>query len=135
MNYGFAYRLATYAALREFARQAFGARMSLVVDSPHNSDLRGGGRRRPGVRASAQRCPRLDAGEGWPATAFAETGQPLLLPGTNRTSSFLCVPAADAHRSLYTACHGTGSIISAFERDGRSGPDPLGRCDRLLLLR
>ena len=27
----------------------------------------------------------------------------------------------------YTSCHGTGSIISAFERSGRSGPDPAGR--------
>jgi hypothetical protein len=37
------------------------------------------------------------------------------------------VPQDTAHRSLYTACHGTGSIISAFERSGRSGPDPQGR--------
>jgi len=37
------------------------------------------------------------------------------------------VPAASAHRSLYTACHGTGSIIFRFERAGRSGPGPLGR--------
>jgi hypothetical protein len=37
------------------------------------------------------------------------------------------VPEETAHRSLYTACHGSGSIISAFERSGRSGPDPLGR--------
>jgi hypothetical protein len=37
------------------------------------------------------------------------------------------VPADQAHRSLYTACHGTGSIISAFVRDGRSGADPYGR--------
>jgi RNA-splicing ligase RtcB len=59
--------------------------------------------------------------------AFAATGQPLLLPGTNRTSSYLCVPDTGAHRSLFTACHGTGSIISAFERSGRSGPDPKGR--------
>src|ERR1022692_4550488 len=59
--------------------------------------------------------------------AFAGTGQPLLLPGTNRTSSYLCVPATGAYRSLYSACHGSGSIISAFERSGRSGPDPQRR--------
>jgi tRNA-splicing ligase RtcB len=59
--------------------------------------------------------------------AFAQTGQPLLLPGTNRTSSYLCVPGTDAHRSLYSACHGSGSIISAFEKSGRSAADPLRR--------
>jgi hypothetical protein len=37
------------------------------------------------------------------------------------------VPAPQAGRSLYTACHGTGSIISAFAKDGRSGADHLGR--------
>lgn len=127
MNYGFAYRLCTYAALREFARQAFGARLSLVVDSPHNSIYEEQVDGAPAYvhRHNAARAWTPEKMAGHPA--FAETGQPVLLPGTNRTSSFLCVPAADAHRSLYTACHGTGSIISAFERDGRSGPDPLGR--------
>ncbi|HJQ47126.1 MAG TPA: RtcB family protein [Amycolatopsis sp.] len=127
MNYGFAYRLATYATLRDFARRAFGATLRLVVDSPHNSvyeELVDG---RPAF------VHRHNAARAWPAQlmaghpAFARTGQPLLVPGTNRTSSFLCVPAPDAHRSLYTACHGTGSIISSFARQGRSGADPLGR--------
>ncbi|RPF38086.1 RtcB family protein [Streptomyces sp. TLI_185] len=127
MNYGFAYRLATYAALQNFARVAFGAGLRLVVDSPHNSvyeELVDG---EPAFvhRHNAARAwtPELMAGH----PAFAATGQPLLVPGTNRTSSFLCVPAPQAGRSLYTACHGTGSIISAFERSGRSGPDPYRR--------
>ena len=46
MNYGFAFRMATYAALRRIAADAFGgAAGRLVVDSPHNSHLRGGRRR------------------------------------------------------------------------------------------
>jgi RNA-splicing ligase RtcB len=127
MNYGFAYRLATYAALREMARSALGATTRLVVDSPHNSMYE------EEVRGATAFVHRHNACRAYPAElmaghpAFAETGQPLLLPGTNRTSSYLCVPAAGAHRSLYTACHGSGSIISAFERSGRSGPDPHGR--------
>jgi tRNA-splicing ligase RtcB (3'-phosphate/5'-hydroxy nucleic acid ligase) len=127
MNYGFAYRIATYAALRRMARSAFGAAGSLVVDSPHNSiyeeDV--GGARAFVHRHNACRAYPAALMQGHPA--FARTGQPLLLPGTNRTSSYLCVPEPGARRSLYTACHGTGSIISAFERSGRSGPDPQGR--------
>ena len=73
---------------------------------------------------SCRACPaELMAGR----PAFAQTGQPLLLPGTSRTSSYLCVPAAGAHRSLHRACRRTGSIISAFARSGRSGADPHGR--------
>jgi RNA-splicing ligase RtcB len=127
MNYGFAYRLATFAALRRFAREAFGARLSLVVDSPHNSVYEEEVDGRPAYvhRHNAARAWTPARMAGHPV--FARTGQPLLLPGTNRTSSFLCVPATDAHRSLFTACHGTGSIISSFVREGRSGPDPWGR--------
>jgi tRNA-splicing ligase RtcB (3'-phosphate/5'-hydroxy nucleic acid ligase) len=127
MNYGFAYRMATYAALGQFARSSFGATTRLVVDSPHNSiyEEEVGGERSFVHRHNACRAYPAALMAGHPA--FAATGQPLLLPGTNRTSSYLCVPGAGAYRSLYTACHGTGSIISAFERSGRSGPDPRGR--------
>jgi tRNA-splicing ligase RtcB len=127
MNYGFAYRMATYAALRQIAESAFGAATSLVVDSPHNSiyEEEVGGRPAFVHRHNACRAYPAAMMDGHPA--FATTGQPLLLPGTNRTSSYLCVPGEGAHRSLYTACHGSGSIISAFERSGRSAPDPLGR--------
>jgi hypothetical protein len=127
MNYGFAYRLATYAALRAMAQSALGATTQLVVDSPHNSVYEEEVRGAPAFvhRHNACRAYPAELMAGHPA--FAETGQPLLLPGTNRTSSYLCVPAAGAHRSLYTACHGSGSIISEFERSGRSGSDPHGR--------
>ena len=127
MNYGFAYRMATFAALRALARSAFGAAARLLVDSPHNSvyEEKVGGTAAFVHRHNACRAYPAELMAGHPA--FARTGQPLLLPGTNRTSSYLCVPEADARRSLYTACHGSGSIISAFERSGRSGADPLGR--------
>jgi tRNA-splicing ligase RtcB (3'-phosphate/5'-hydroxy nucleic acid ligase) len=127
MNYGFAYRMATYAELRRMARSAFGAAASLVVDSPHNSIYE---EEVDGTHAFVHRhnaCRAYPAAQMKDHPVFAKTGQPLLLPGTNRTSSYLCVPQDTAHRSLYTACHGTGSIISAFERSGRSGPDPQGR--------
>jgi len=127
MNYGFAYRMATYAALRTIASSSLGATARLVVDSPHNSVYE------EEVGGAPAFVHRHNACRAFPAElmpdhpAFARTGQPLLLPGTNRTSSYLCVPAAGAHRSLYSACHGSGSIISAFERSGRSGPDPYRR--------
>jgi hypothetical protein len=36
------------------------------------------------------------------------------------------VAAEGAHQSLYSASHGTGSIITDFARRGLSGTDPLG---------
>ena len=127
MNYGFAYRMATYAALRSIARSAFGATTRLVVDSPHNSVYEEEVNGDPAFVHRHNACRALPAEMMAGHPAFAETGQPLLLPGTNRTSSYLCVPGTDVQRSLYSACHGSGSIISAFERSGRSGADPYGR--------
>ncbi len=126
MNYGFAYRQATYSALRNLARQSFGATMRLIVDSPHNTiyDEEIGGA--PAV------VHRHNSARAFPASkmrghrVFASTGMPLLLPGTNRTSSYLCVAAEGAGQSLFSASHGTGSIITDFARRGLSGPDPQG---------
>jgi len=58
---------------------------------------------------------------------FGRTGQPLLLPGTNRTSSLLCVASDGADRSLYSVSHGSGSNIESFVAPGLSGPDPQQR--------
>jgi RNA-splicing ligase RtcB len=124
MNYGFAYRQATYSTLRNLARKSFGAGMKLIVDSPHNTiyDEQIGGA--PAV------VHRHNSARAFPASrmrghrVFAGTGMPLLLPGTNRTSSYLCVAAEGAEQSIFSASHGTGSIISDFARRGLSGPDP-----------
>jgi tRNA-splicing ligase RtcB len=128
MNYGFAFRLATYASLCEFARQAFGARDSrLVVDSPHNSiyeeDL-------DGERVILHRhnsCQAYPASRMADHPVFGLTGQAILLPGTNRTSSYLCAAEEGAGASLWSACHGAGTLIDDFAARGLSTPDPAGR--------
>jgi tRNA-splicing ligase RtcB len=124
MNYGFAYRQATYATLRALVRGTFGATARLVVDSPHNTvyDEHLGGREVVVHRHNTARAYPPSRMHGHPA--FSQTGQPILLPGTNRTCSYLCVAAEGAQRSLYSACHGTGSLIDSFVRRGMSGPDP-----------
>lgn len=128
MNYGFAFRLATYAALRGVAREILGiSRDRLIVDSPHDSMYE------EELRGESVVMHRHNSSRAFPASkmvghpVFAATGQPVLLPGTNRTSSFLCVAAEDAGASLHTTCHGTGTIIADFVQRGLSGIDPHGR--------
>lgn len=124
MNYGFAYRQATYATLRALARDVFEAPTHLVVDSPHNSvyeePVNGGTAVVHRHNTARAYPPSMMAGH----PVFARTGQPVLLPGTNRTCSYLCVADEGARASLHSANHGTGSIIDLFVRSGRSGPDP-----------
>ena len=128
MNYGFAFRLATYANLRAIASATLGVRGSrLVVDSPHNSiyeELVNGA---PALvhRHNASRAYPASMME--PATTFAATGQAVLVPGTDRTSSYLCVAGERAERSLYSACHGAGTMVADFELRGLSKAHPSGR--------
>ena len=126
MNYGFAFRVATYAALRTIVAQVFGASTKLVVDSPHNSIYE-----EPTAAGSAvvhrHNACRAYPGELMPpGTVFHETGQAVLLPGTHRTSSYLAVAGPHAARSLYSACHGAGTVIEDFVAKGLSRQHPDG---------
>jgi tRNA-splicing ligase RtcB (3'-phosphate/5'-hydroxy nucleic acid ligase) len=128
MNYGFAFRLSAYAGLSALMRKAFGpVAMRLVVDSPHNSIYE---EELAGERVVVH---RHNAARAYPAARmarhplFGRTGQPLLLPGTHRTSSYLCTAGDAAHISLYSACHGAGTTVSDFAASGRSTRDPAGR--------
>ena len=128
MNYGFAFRTATYAALRRLAFDAFGGAGSrLVVDSPHNSiyEEQVGGENAVVHRHNS--CRAYPADKMPAGTTFATTGQAVLLPGTHRTSSYLAVAGASADSSLYTACHGAGTVVSDLVRRGLSGRDPQHR--------
>ena len=131
MNYGFAFRLSTYSSLRRLAAQCFGgADGRLVVDSPHNSiyeePVAGG----TGVVHRHNACRAYPADMMRPGTTFATTGQAVLLPGTHRTSSYLAVAGERAADSLYSACHGAGTVVSDLVRRGLSGDDPHGRHTR-----
>jgi tRNA-splicing ligase RtcB len=128
MNYGFAFRLSTYASLLEFAAKSFGAAGRLVVDSPHNTiyeEELADGRSALIHRHNAARARPASQMADHPV--FGQVGQALLLPGTNQTSSYVCTAGEGAHRSLYSACHGAGSTIEQLVAAGRSGPDPRGR--------
>jgi tRNA-splicing ligase RtcB len=129
MNYGFAFRTATYASLKRIAADVFGGSGGrLVVDSPHNSiyeePLPGGA---PGATAIVHRhnaCRAYPAELAPAGTVFAQTGQAVLLPGTSRTSSYLAVAGVGAADSLYSACHGSGTLVDDFAARGLSKHDP-----------
>jgi tRNA-splicing ligase RtcB (3'-phosphate/5'-hydroxy nucleic acid ligase) len=129
MNYGFAFRVATYAALKRIAADVFGGTGGrLVVDSPHNSiyeePLTGLGVGRTAVVHRHNSCRAYPAQLAPAGTVFASTGQAVLLPGTCRTSSYLAVAGPLAADSLYSACHGAGTLVADFAARGLSHPHP-----------
>jgi RNA-splicing ligase RtcB len=128
MNYGWAFRLATYGELCAIARRTLGVTAHrLVTDSPHNSiyteDVDGA----PAVVHRHNACRAWSSEQLAAHPLFSATGQPMLLPGTNRTSSYVLVPGAQAQASLYSACHGAGTLVEAFARSGISLSDPQHR--------
>lgn len=128
MNYGWAFRLTTYTELCAIARRTLGASGArLVTDSPHNSIYEEEVNGAPAVvhRHNACRAWGKEELSGHPL--FGATGQPLLLPGTNRTSSYVCVPGARVAESLNSACHGAGTLIENFAATGLSTTDPWRR--------
>jgi RNA-splicing ligase RtcB len=127
MNYGFAFRIAVYAALQRIAADVLGgAPGRLVVDSPHNSIYEEEVGGEPAVVHRHNSCRAYPARLMPPGTTFAETGQAVLVPGTHRTSSYLCVAGGSAE-ALYSACHGAGTVVADFAGRGVSAQDPRGR--------
>ena len=128
MNYGFAFRLSAYAGFRRLIRDSFGAVESrLIVDSPHNSIYE---ETVDGDTALVHRhnsCRIYPASEMNGHPVFGKIGRPLLLPGTNRTSSYVCAPGERSPSALNSACHGAGTTIKQLVRSGLSGTDPRGR--------
>jgi tRNA-splicing ligase RtcB len=128
MNYGFAFRVSAYANLRTLAEKSFGAvDARLIVDSPHNSIYE------EELDGETALVHRHNAARAYPASrmahhpVFGRIGQALLLPGTNRTSSYVCTAGDAAHSSLYSACHGAGTTVTQFAKSRLSGADPHGR--------
>lgn len=131
MNYGFAFRVSTYASLRRIAADSFGGALGrLVVDSPHNSIYEEEVAGAPAVVHRHNSCRAYPASMMPEGSTFSRTGQAVLLPGTHRTSSYLAVTGPRSGTSLNTACHGAGSVVSDLVRRGLSADDPQRRVTR-----
>jgi RNA-splicing ligase RtcB len=124
MNYGFAFRLYVYSNLRRLAADVFGANSRLIVDSPHNSIYEETIDGKPAIVHRHNTVRAYPASRMGAHPLFSQTGQPVLIPGTNRTCSYLCVASDGAAQALYSACHGSGSIIEDFAGRGLSTTDP-----------
>ena len=127
MNYGFAFRLSTYATLRRLLRSCFGAAGSrLVVDTSHNSIYEEEVDGEAAIVHRHNACRIFPASERRDHPVFGSTGQPLLVPGTGRTSSYVCIPGEHPERALNSVCHGAGSVVGQFLRRGISTESAAG---------
>jgi tRNA-splicing ligase RtcB len=124
-NYAFANRHAIRAQIDAALAEVWGAAPGrLIYDVSHNSIT-------PEVVDGAPRwVHRHNASRALPpghaelqGGPFAASGQPLLLPGTARTSSYLAVSGAGVAASLFSVDHGAGRTAA---RLGTPRPDAPG---------
>lgn len=110
-NYAYANRLAVLATVRDAMRAVWGdncAAPALLWDAPHNSI------RRETVKGQDLWVHRHNAARVVPPSKmpadspFVRTGHPVLLPGTDRTSSYLCVTGEGVAHTLHSVNHGAG---------------------------
>lgn len=126
-NYGYANRLAVTGLIQNAFRRATGRsdlNLGLVADLSHNTIMREriDGRDLWVHRHNAARVVGPSGlAEGHPYRAI---GQPVMVPGTSRTSSFVVVGRDGARASLYSVDHGAGRTVERFEMAGLLSPRP-----------
>ncbi|RFS86070.1 RtcB family protein [Actinomadura spongiicola] len=126
-NYARANRQLLAQAARRVFRRAAGARLDLVYDVSHNlakmedHDVDGGRRRLCVHRKGATRA--LPPGHPDLPPDLREAGQPVLIPGTMGTASYVLAGVPDG-RAFYSTCHGAGRTRSRHQAargvDGRT---------------
>ena len=116
-NYAILNRLVIYEQIADAFRKVFKEDLELVYEISHNlvqaeehPDFAEVWVHRKGAtRAFPGGHPAL-AGTRW-----AETGHPVLIPGSNRDYSYVLMPEAGAHKSGFSVNHGAGRRLSRGE--------------------
>jgi RNA-splicing ligase RtcB len=120
-NYGYANRVAVTGLIQEALRRATGQpgmTLGLVADLSHNTIMREkiDGRDLWVHRHNAARTVGPSGlPEGHP---YRSIGQPVMVPGTNRTSSFVVTGRDGSETSIYSVDHGAGRTVERFEGAG-----------------
>ena len=120
-NWAYANRQVMADLVRSVFRRRFGEiEMPTVYDVPHNMA-------KPEEHDRARFwVHRKGATRAFPAsrmagTPYARTGQPVLIPGSMGTASYLLVGVDSGAESLYSVNHGAGRTMSRTEAAGRRG--------------
>ena len=124
-NFGYANRVAVTGLIQRALRATTGRKdlmLGIVADLSHNTIHREriGGEDLWVHRHNAARTvgPSMLP----PGHPYAGLGQPVMVPGTNRTSSYVVVGRAGAADSLHSVDHGAGRTVERFAEAGLLRP-------------
>ncbi len=118
-NYAFANRQLMAQLARRSIRQLFGAGLELptVYDVAHNITKQERHQRKD-LWVHRKGATRAFPGKLLAGTPFEATGQPVLIPGSMGTSSYLLVGVETGFESLYSVNHGAGRRMSRTAASG-----------------
>jgi tRNA-splicing ligase RtcB len=119
-NFAFVNRALMSALVRdEFKKRYFEERIWQLYDVPHNMakmELHGGSQlwvhRKGSTRAFDHRHMK--------GTPFSDIGQPVLIPGSMGTASYVLLGVPSGSKSLYSVNHGAGRVMSRSAASGGS---------------
>jgi tRNA-splicing ligase RtcB len=121
-NFGFVNRQLMTAFVRHDLRKLYGERLALpiVYDVPHNivKAEDHDGKTLWVHRKGATRAFPKSRMQG---TRYAATGQPVLIPGSMGTASYVLVGTEESRVTLHSVNHGAGRVMSRTEAAGKYG--------------
>ncbi|MFH0965698.1 MAG: RtcB family protein [Planctomycetota bacterium] len=120
-NYAFANRQFLAALVRINIRRALGeVELPIVYDVPHNmAKLEDGPLGKLWVHRKG--ATRAFPAERMKGTEYEDVGQPVLIPGSMGTASYVLVGTREAEATLYSVNHGAGRVMSRTAARGRKG--------------
>ena len=128
-NFGFANRIAVFSAISQALQEAAGQKVNevnLLYDCSHNSIYQ------ETISGEKVWAHRHNACRVYPPSllkdnpVFSKTGQPVILPGTNQTSSFICSGREGAVKTHFTVDHGLGAVQKNYMNSEEISPDKAG---------
>ena len=119
-NFAFTNRHIMALLVRRCFNRMFGpVSMELVYDVPHNMaklETHAGSQ----LWVHRKGATRAFGPERMAGTVFAETGQPIIIPGSMGTASYLLVGTGNSAESLCSVNHGAGRVMSRTAALGKS---------------
>ncbi len=120
-NFAYVNRLIMVNLVRSVIRRHFGKNISLssVYDVPHNM-VKQEGHFGNSLWVHRKGATRAFSPELMKNSPFNNSGQPVIIPGSMGTFSYVLAGIETGNKSLYSVCHGAGRVMSRTEAAGKN---------------
>ena len=123
-NFGYANRFYILDQIIKTLEHVLGKKVDakLLIDISHNSIIKESFENEDYWihRHNSVRIPPMSELDNHPV--FSEYGYPLIIPGTDRTSTYICIRGNDPEKTINSMDHGFGQLVKNMLLSGNSSP-------------